>query len=65
MKSISASLLAHMQGETTTLATCWLVTRTDGQIFGFTDHCADLTIDGVVYSASSGYTATAIQSASG
>lgn len=65
MKDISAALLAHMQGETTTLATCWLVTRTDGQIFGFTDHCADLTINSVVYSASSGYAATAIQSASG
>lgn len=65
MKSISAALLAHIQGETTTLATCWKVTRTDGQVFGFTDHCSDLTIDGVVYSASSGYTATSIQSASG
>jgi uncharacterized phage protein (TIGR02218 family) len=65
MKSISAAMLAHIQGETTMLATCWKVTRTDGQVFGFTDHCLDLTIDGVVYSASSGYTATSIQSASG
>lgn len=65
MKSVGASLLAHMQGETTTLATCWRVTRLDGQVFGFTDHCADLTISGVTYAASTGYTATAIQSGAG
>lgn len=65
MKSISASLLAHMQSETTTLATCWLVTRTDGQVFGFTDHSEDLEFEGGTFSASTGYTATAIRSGSG
>lgn len=65
MKTISASLLAHLQSETTTLATCWLVTRLDQSVFGFTDHCTDLEIDGVTYRASTGYTATAIQSGSG
>ena len=65
MKSVSVALLAHMQGETTTLATCWRVTRLDGEVFGFTDHCETLTIDGVAYVASTGYTATAIQSGSG
>lgn len=64
MKSAGASLLAHMQGEVTTLCTCWKVTRTDGRVFGFTDHTSDLTISGVTYSASTGYTATAIKSSS-
>lgn len=64
MKSVGASLLAHMQGEVTTLCTCWKVTRTDGQVFGFTDHSENLTISGITYSASTGYTATAIKSTS-
>lgn len=64
MKSVGASLLAHMQSEVTTLATCWKVTRKDGQIFGFTDHSANLTVSGIAYSASTGYTATAIKSSS-
>lgn len=54
-----------MQGEATTLATCWLVTRLDGEVFGFTDHSEDLAFEGVTYSASTGYTATAIRSGSG
>lgn len=65
MKSVSASLLAHMQSEVTTLATCWLVTRLDGEVFGFTDHSENISFDGVTYVASTGYTATAIQSGSG
>lgn len=65
MKSIGASLLAHIQGEVTTIATCWRVTRVDGEVFGFTDHSESISIDGVTYIASTGYTATAIQSGSG
>lgn len=62
MKSVGSSLLAHMQSEVTTLATCWKVTRRDGQIFGFTDHSGNLVISGITYLASTGYTATAIKS---
>lgn len=64
MKSVSAGLLAHLAGQVTTLATCWKVTRQDGRVFAFTDHVADLSISGITYSASSGYTASAIQTAS-
>ncbi|MCC6936382.1 MAG: DUF2163 domain-containing protein [Thermomicrobiales bacterium] len=64
MKSISASLLAHIQSETTTLCTCWRVTRLDGEVFGFTDHTSNLAVGGVVYVASTGYTATAVRSGS-
>lgn len=64
MKSVGASLLAHIQSEVTTLSTCWKVTRRDGTVFGFTDHSANLSISGVTYSASTGYTATAIKSSS-
>lgn len=62
MKTISDTLKASLFSEVTTLATCWKITRTDGAILGFTDHDADLAIDGVTFEAASGYSATAIES---
>jgi len=64
MKSASSQLAAHIAGETTTLATCWKVTRKDGVVFGFTDFDRDLTIDAVVYQARTGYTRSAIHAIS-
>lgn len=64
MKSSSAQLAAHIEGETTSLATCWKVTRKDGVVFGFTDHDRNLVIDDVTYEARTGYTRTAIQTIS-
>lgn len=61
MKSISAGLAAHLAGETTTLATCWKVTRADGQVYGFTDFDQDLTISSVTYKAATGHDASAIE----
>ena len=60
MKSASSQLATHIGGETTTLATCWKVTRRDGSIFGFTDFDKDLTVESLVYIARSGYTRSAI-----
>lgn len=68
MKTASAELEAHIQGETTLLATCWKVNRTDGMVQGFTEHDRDLSIDlgdgdgAVTYKAATGYTRTAITS---
>lgn len=64
MKTLGGALAAHLQGEVTTLATCWKATRTDGVVFGFTDHTSDLVIDGVTYGAATGYTPTAISASS-
>ncbi|NCC03453.1 MAG: DUF2163 domain-containing protein [Proteobacteria bacterium] len=64
MKSASTQLAAHIAGETTSLATCWKVTRKDGAVFGFTDFDRDLTIDGVIYQARTGYTRSAVQTVS-
>ena len=64
MKTATAQLTAHIAGETTTLATCWKVTRKDGAVFGFTDFDRDLTIDGLVYQARTGYTRSAIHAIS-
>ncbi|MEW5708784.1 MAG: DUF2163 domain-containing protein [Pseudomonadota bacterium] len=60
MKSIPSALLNHLKSEVTTLATCWKVTRHDGQVFAFTDHVEDLVIEGVTYRAATGYTPTAV-----
>ncbi|TGY90648.1 DUF2163 domain-containing protein [Marinicauda algicola] len=60
MKSVSAALAAHLAGPVTTLATCWRITRVDGQEFFFTDHDRDLVFEGHVYKARSGYSRTAI-----
>lgn len=61
MKIISAGLASHLDTKETSLATCWKVTRTDGQIFGFTDLDVDLTVSSILYVASTGYTRSAIQ----
>ena len=60
MKSTSAALAAHLAGPVTTLATCWRISRVDGKEFFFTDHDRDLSFEGKVYKASSGYSRTAI-----
>lgn len=62
MKAISPSLDAHLHQEVTTLATCWHITRPDGREFFFTDHDQNLVIAGQRYTASSGYSRTAIAS---
>lgn len=64
MKTISAALKAHLAQEVTTVATCMLVTRLDGAVFGFTDHSQDLLVSGVTYLASTGYTQSAIKTTS-
>lgn len=64
MKSVTSSLEAHLAGETTTLAMCWKLTRTDGVVQGFTDHDRDLQVDGLEYLAQTGFTPTAVSASS-
>ncbi len=56
MKSLSASLAAHLQGELTQLAHLVKITRTDGVVVGVTDHDVNLLVDGTVYYAEGGMT---------
>lgn len=60
MKTIPANLATHYDGSSLTLAWCWKVTRTDGQVFAFTSHDQAITLDAVVYSASSVFDASAV-----
>jgi hypothetical protein len=62
MKQASSQLTAHLAGPVTTLASCWEITRRDGQIFRFTDHDRDLEIAGALYAARFGHARTAISS---
>lgn len=58
-------LLAHLASGATTVCHAWLVTRADGEAYGFTDHDRDLSFGGHVFKASSGLTAGALQQSTG
>jgi hypothetical protein len=60
MKSVPSLLAAHLQGAVTTIARCWKITRTDGAVFRFTEHDADLVVAGETYLATSGFQASSI-----
>lgn len=55
MLTLPSSLEASLASGVTTLCWCWRVTRRDGAVFGFTDHDGDLTVDGLVFRAGSGF----------
>lgn len=71
MRAASAALIAHLAGKSRTMAYLWRVVRTDGEIFGFTNHDADLTLDddllseGLTYVADLGVNASTVQSTVG
>ena len=64
MKQITPEYEAHNASGSTTVCTCWKLTRTDGRIFGFTDHTRSLTFDGVGYLPSTGYVPTSVETTS-
>jgi uncharacterized phage protein (TIGR02218 family) len=57
MRSIPSALQAKLDTGATTLARCWILTRRDGGVSGFTDHDDDITLDGVVCRAATGFNA--------
>lgn len=65
MRTIPSALASHLAGDATTLCTCWRVTRTDKQVFGFTDHDRDLTLLGTVFHAASGFSASDAEAETG
>lgn len=60
-KVITPALEGHLAGEVSTLATCWKLTRTDAQVFTFTDHTDDIVFGGDTYQAETGFTPTQIE----
>ena len=65
MKTVGASLLAHLAGEVTTLALCWKITTVNSAVLGFTSHTADLLVSGVTYKSAQGFTPTTVQTQAG
>lgn len=64
MKTLSAALKAHYAQGSTTLATCWKATLSDGTVIGATAHDTDIVFGGITYVAAQGYSASNIQSTS-
>jgi len=58
MREIPSALQAKLDSGVTTLARCWIVTRRDGVVSGFTDHDGDLIIEGVMCRAGTGFGAS-------
>lgn len=65
MRAVPSDLAARIAGGAAGLCHVWTLTRTDGTVLGFTDHDADLVLDGVTCRAASGWTAGAAETAVG
>ena len=63
MKSLPTGLQAHLDSGTTTLAWCWKITRSDGAVFGFTDHDLALTFSATTFEPESGFVPSEIRAA--
>ncbi len=61
----SGDLYAHLAQGVTTVCRAWSVRRRDGVTLGFTDHDEALTFGGILFKASSGMTARALQQSTG
>lgn len=65
MRLIDPELQVRLDAGATHLCRCWLVRRRDGKALGFTDHDEDITFDGTIFRASSGLSASALQTGIG
>ena len=61
MRPITPNLNAHLQGEVTTLATCWKITRTDGVVKTFTDLDSDIVFASLTYLSIAGFTPSSVE----
>jgi hypothetical protein len=65
MRIIPDEMLAGLAAGVTTHCWCWRVTRTDGAVYGFTDHDKDLSVDGLTCLAGAGFGASEIDARAG
>ena len=65
MRNISKKIAEHFSGETTNICNCWKVIRTDGIIFGFTDHDHDVVFESQHYESCSGFASTSAETSLG
>lgn len=62
MKALSTALKAHYATGTTTTATCWKATLTNGTVVAATSLDRDLLVDGVTYVAAQAYNPSDVES---
>jgi uncharacterized phage protein (TIGR02218 family) len=62
-RAISVALKAHYASGTTTIATCWKATLTDGTVVRTTSHDSDIVFDGETYLSVAAYSPSDIVSA--
>lgn len=62
MKSVTPAMEAHLKEGATTLTTCWIITRPDGQVFRYTELDEDITFEGELYRSAAGFNKSAITS---
>jgi uncharacterized phage protein (TIGR02218 family) len=55
MRNIPPALQTKLDSGVTTLCRCWIVTRRDGVVQGFTDHDRDVIVEGVTCRADTGF----------
>jgi uncharacterized phage protein (TIGR02218 family) len=65
VKTISGAMQTHLDSGSTTLAQCLKIVRTDGTVYGFTDHDTVIVFDGVTYSPVASVDTSAIDTAAG
>ncbi len=65
MRTLPSGLATHLAQDTTTLCSCWRMTKVNGDSLGFTDHDRTLSFDGTTFEAQSGYTGSEIESSLG
>lgn len=65
MRDIPEEMAARIESGAATLCHVWIVERTDGERLGFTDHDRDLSVDGVICHAASGWSQGAAEAAVG
>ncbi len=65
MRILPAGLAGHLSQDTTTLCSCWRITKANGGALGFTDHDRTVSFDGTAFEAQSGYTGSEIESSLG
>jgi len=60
MRSVPADLQEKLSSGVTTLCRCWIVTRRDGVVQGFTDHDEDVVVGGTACRAGTGLTGSEV-----
>ncbi len=62
---VTGEFLTHLQSGVTTVCRAWAIMRTDGQVYGFTDHDMGLEFDGITFRADTGLSAMSLQQSTG